>query len=155
MTSLLLPSFFLSLIGFFNIFGIRQSLSLNQIFYIAMGFLLFFICKKIGGNFFAANTKFFYWLFVFILILTFIIGLEVRGSRRWIDLYLFNFQGSEIFKAFFILFFANFFARDYRIENPGKIFLWSLVFLLIPVFIIFKQPDLGNAGVFLIIYIVI
>ena len=155
MTKLLLPSFFLSLIGFFNIFGIKQSLTLNQIFYIIAGFLAFFIVKKIGRNFFSTNAKFFYWIFIFILLTTFIIGLEVRGSKRWIDLYFFNFQGSEIFKGFFILQLANFLVRDYREVNPANIFLLSLFYFLFPAFIIFKQPDLGNASVYFFIYLTV
>jgi len=155
MTQLLLPSFFLSLIGFFNIFGIKQSLTLNQIFYIIVGFLAFFIAKKIGRNFFSVNVQFFYWIFIFILLTTFSIGLEVRGSKRWIDLYFFNFQGSEIFKGFFILQLANFLVRDYREVNPANIFLLSLFYFLFPAFIIFKQPDLGNASVYFFIYLTV
>src|SRR3990167_11463847 len=155
MTQLLLPSFFLSLIGFFNIFGIKQNLTLNQIFYIIVGFLAFFIAKKIGRNFFSVNVQFFYWIFIFILLTTFIIGLEVRGSKRWIDLYFFNFQGSEIFKGFFILQLANFLVRDYREVNPANIFLLSLFYFLFPAFSIFKQPDLGNASVYFFIYLMI
>src|SRR3989344_3262273 len=153
MTQLLLPAFFLSLIGFFNIFGIKSSLAINQLFYIAVGFLAFFIVKKMGRNIFIGNSQFFYWIFIIILMATFIIGLEARGSKRWIDLYFFNFQGSEIFKPFFILFFANFLVRDYRIVNPVRIFLLSLIYFLLPVLIIFKQPDLGNSGVYLFIYV--
>ena len=155
MTQLLLPSFFLSLIGFFNIFGIKQSLTLNQIFYIIVGFLAFFIAKKIGRNFFSVNVQFFYWIFIFILLTTFSIGLEVRGSKRWIDLYFFNFQGSEIFKGFFILHLANFLVSDYREVNPANIFLLSLFYFLFPAFIIFKQPDLGNASVYFFIYLTV
>ncbi len=153
MTQLLLPVFFLSLVGFFNIFGIKQSLALNQIFYIMAGFLMFFIIKKIGRNFFISNAHLFYWFFFFILILTFFIGLEVKGSRRWIDFYFFNFQGSEIFKAFFVLFLADFLVRDYRIFNSPNIFILSFIFFILPAFIIFKQPDLGNAAVYFFSYI--
>src|SRR3989338_8097057 len=155
MIQLLLPSFFLSLIGFFNIFGIKQNLTLNQIIYIIIGFLTFFVVKKIGRNFFSVNAQFFYWIFIFILLTTFSIGLEVRGSKRWIDLYFFNFQGSEIFKGFFILQLANFLVRDYREVNPANIFLLSLFYFLFPAFIIFKQPDLGNASVYFFIYLTV
>ncbi|OGK14717.1 hypothetical protein A3C98_03460 [Candidatus Roizmanbacteria bacterium RIFCSPHIGHO2_02_FULL_37_15] len=155
MKELLLPSFFLSLIGFFNIFGIRQSLAINQIFNISAGFLAFFISKKIKRIFFAVNAQFFYWLLVIFLVVTFVIGLEIKGSKRWIDLYLFNFQASEIFKAFFILSLSEFLVRDYRFVNKIKIFLLSLFYFLIPAFIIFKQPDLGNAAVYLFIYLML
>lgn len=154
MTQLLLPSFFLSLIGIFNIFGIKQSLAFTQAFYVIFGFVVFFIIKKIGRNFFVSNAKVFYWFFIALLAITFIIGLEIRGSRRWIDLYFFNFQASEIFKAFFILYLSDFLMRDFRIINPVKDFFKSLIYFLLPALIIFKQPDLGNAMVYLIVYII-
>src|SRR3989344_2395856 len=67
----------------------------------------------------------------------------------------FNFQGSEIFKGFFILQLANFLVRDYREVNPANIFLLSLFYFLFPAFIIFKQPDLGNASVYFFIYLTV
>lgn len=155
MTQLLLPSFFLSVIGIFNMFGIKQNLTVNQIFYVFAGFTTFFLIKKIGRNFFASNYKFFYWLFIIFLIVTFLIGLEVKGSRRWIDFYFFNFQASEIFKAFFILFVSGFLVRDYKEMNPISIFLLSLIYFLLPAFMIFKQPDLGNAAVYFFVYLTI
>ena len=103
MIQFLLPAFFLSVIRIFNILGVHQDLVVNQLSFAVIGFFAFFVIKKIGRNFFLSNTTFFYWLFVGILIATFIIGLEIKGSRRWIDLYLFNFQASEVFKAFYIL----------------------------------------------------
>ncbi len=153
MIQLLIPSVLLSLIGAFNIFGIKQGLFLNQFLYIIVGFLAYFIVKRIGRNFFLANVKFFYWFFISALIITFIIGFEVRGSRRWLDFYLFNFQASEIFKSFFILFLADFLVKNYKLVNPVKIFLKSFLYFALPTLIIFKQPDLGNAAVYLFIYL--
>lgn len=155
MSQFLFPALFLSIIGIFNIFGIKQSLVFNQIFYVLAGFIAFFLVKKVGRNFFAENTKAFYWLFIGILIITFALGLEIKGSRRWIDLYFFNFQASEIFKAFFILFFADFLLKDFRIVNPAKAFLKSLAYFLLPALIIFKQPDLGNAAVYFFVYVML
>lgn len=153
MKEVLIPSFFLSLLGLFNIFGINRNLALTQVLFIAIGFIIFFVLKKIGRYFFSNNYGVFYWLFIFFLFLTFVLGIEVKGSRRWIDFYFFNFQSSEIFKAFFILFFSNYLLRDFRKDNPVKTFLSSLFFFLLPTLMIFKQPDLGNAAVYFFIYI--
>src|SRR3989344_9202111 len=153
MKELLLPSFFLSLIGIFNLFGIKQTLALNQMFFSLAGFAAFFIVKKAGRNLLALNSRLFYWIFIGILGITYIVGLEARGSRRWLDLYLFNFQGSEVFKAFFILFLAFYLVKDFRLENSMSVFLRSLLYFLLPGLIIFKQPDLGNAAVYFFIFV--
>src|SRR3989338_441724 len=153
MSKFLIPAFFLSLIGVLNLFGIKHGLALNQFFYLLAGIVAYAIIKITGRNFFTANSRFFYWIFILLLLITFIFGFEARGSKRWIDLYFFNLQASEIFKTFYILFFASFLLRDYRRENPINVFISSLIHFLTPALIIFKQPDLGNASVYLFIYI--
>ncbi len=153
MIQYLLPTFFLSLIGIFNIFGIKSSLAFNQIISLIIGLIVYLVVRKLGRNFFARNTKIFYILFLILLIVTFLIGLEAKGSRRWIDLFFFNFQSSEIFKAFFILFLGDFLVKNYNHSNSVGIFFQSIGLFLIPTLIIFKQPDLGNAAVFFIVYL--
>jgi rod shape determining protein RodA len=155
MTSILIPTFFLFLFSFFTLFGIRIPLARTQLFYFLAGLVAFVVVKKLGRRMFQFNTKFFYWFFVFLLIGTFIIGLEVKGSKRWIDLYLFNFQASEFFKVFFILFFARQLSKHVPSSQAGGLFLRLFFYMALPVFIIFKQPDLGNAMVYVFLFIVL
>lgn len=152
MISLLIPSLLLSLIGLFNIFGLDRSLFLNQFFFITIAFLAFFLIKKIGRNFFSSNSKILYLLFLFSLIITFIIGFEAKGSKRWINLYFFNFQASEILKPFFILYLSEFLIFESGQVNSLKKFIKSLILFAIPTLIIFKQPDLGNASVYTFVF---
>ncbi len=154
MVQLLIPSLFLSLFGIFTVFGIRQNLLVSQIVYFSLAFGAFFIVKKIGSTIFHLNIRSIYWFFVAILLLTFIIGLEVKGSKRWIDLYFYRFQASEFFKIFFIMFMADFLSKKYFKFENFSYFLMSFLYFIIPTFIIFKQPDLGNALVFAVIYVV-
>lgn len=148
----LIPSLFLSLFSFFTVFGIRQDLILNQILYFIIGFFVFFAAKKLGLSFFRNNASLFYWLFIILLIITYIIGLEVKGSRRWIDLYFFKFQASEFFKIFFILFLSEILVQSTTYLEKITIFLKSIFYFILPTLIIFKQPDLGNAMVFVFIF---
>ena len=148
MISILLPTLLLSLIGIFNLFGTAPTLVASQTLFLIIGLGVFFIFKKIGRNFFASNTFLWYVLFIGILILTFIIGLEVKGSKRWINLLFFNFQASEFFKPFFILFFAHYLVQNSVYVHPARRFLTALLFFIIPALIILKQPDLGNAMVY-------
>lgn len=154
MIQLLLPVCFLFIFGFFNLFGIRATLGTTMLLNFGVGFIFFFIIKKLGWKFFRSNAQFFYWVFIGVLIITYIIGLEVKGSKRWIDLLFFRFQGSEFFKVFFILFFADFFSKMSRRGNTFVNLTVSLFYFLLPTFIIFKQPDLGNAMVYVFIYFV-
>ncbi len=152
MVQLLFPSLFLSLFGIFTVFGIHPNLVPGQIVYLSLGLLVFFIVKKVGSNIFHLNIRSIYWAFIAILLLTFFIGLEVKGSKRWIDFYFYRFQASEFFKIFFILFMADFLSRKHFKFEHFSYFLKSFIYFIIPTFIIFKQPDLGNALVFAVIY---
>ncbi len=155
MSSILFSSLFLNVFAFFNLLGIRKDLLQNQIIYTLIGIGIFLLVRKLGINFFRNNANFFYWLFIFLLITTFVIGIEVKGSRRWIDLYFFNFQPSEFFKIFFALFLADFFVKHRKDIDEFSTFLKSLGYLMLPLLIIFKQPDLGNAMVLVFIYTVV
>jgi rod shape determining protein RodA len=85
-----------------------------------------------------------------LLVVTYIIGFESRGSKRWIDFYFFNFQTSEFLKIFFILFLSDICSRKDSFDL--KSLLKSALIFVPPILLIFKQPDLGNAIIFFIIY---
>src|SRR5438105_12277771 len=112
MIPLYIATFFLYIIGLLNLFGVERQFFLKDLIFSAVGLVIFFIVRKIGIGFFKLNAKFFYWAFVFFLLITYIIGFEAKGSRRWIDLYFFNFQPSEFFKIIFILFIADYFSLN-------------------------------------------
>ena len=145
----------LSVFGLFNLFGLNHNLFFRQLIYLIIGFLGYYFLKSVGSHFFRINSKFFYWLFIGILLITFIVGLEVRGSKRWLNFYFFNFQGSEFFKVFFILFLAELLTIKNILANSFFNFIKIFLYFLIPFIIIFKQPDLGNAMVYFFIFIVL
>ncbi|MBI3619917.1 FtsW/RodA/SpoVE family cell cycle protein [Candidatus Roizmanbacteria bacterium] len=154
MTGLILPIALLTTFAIFNLMGIRHALVRNELFFILFGVVAYFVVRKMRRHFFKMNAYLFYWLFILLLIGTYIIGIEAKGSKRWIDFYFFNFQGSEFFKIFFILFLADFLSKKHTNVQNGLVFLLSLFYFILPTFIILKQPDLGNAFVFFFIYTV-
>src|SRR3990167_8461710 len=150
---IIISSLFLSIFGLFNLFGLNQDLFFRQLIYLILGFLGYYFLKSIGLHFFRINSKFFYWFFIGVLLITFIVGLEVRGSKRWLNFYFFNFQSSEFFKVFFILFLAEILTIKNILANSFINFIKIFLFFLLPFIIIFKQPDLGNAMVYFFIFI--
>jgi len=87
---------------------------------------------------------FLFFISVIILALVPIYGTEIKGSKRWIDFYIFPmFQPVELVKPLFIIVTAKIIVSN---EESGiyKRYLYSfLVLLLILVFLI-NQPDLGQ-----------
>ena len=68
------------------------------------------------------------------------------GAQRWIDLGVFTIQPSEIMKIAIILLLARYFYAS-RLEDVGRIshILIPIVLILIPAFLIIRQPDLGTS----------
>lgn len=155
MPVLLLSSLLIYISGLFNLLGINQSFMFPQLFFGLIALLIFFIIKSIGIEFFRTNSSFFYWVFVILLFLTFIIGIEVKGSKRWIDLYFFSFQSSEFLKIFFIILLSKIISSSKNKTSSLHIYLKSFFYFFIPFFIIFKQPDLASSIVYVVIFFTI
>lgn len=86
-----------------------------------------------------------------LLAIVFILGLEVRGSVRWIEFPGFRLQPSEIIKPLLILVLANFLSTNS--VASFKNLLISFLIIAVPIAFVFKQPDLGNTLVFLAIWL--
>jgi len=86
----------------------------------------------------------FFILSVFFLFLVPFIGVEVKGSRRWLDLsFLPRFQPVELIKPFFILIVAKIIViKDKNIYLKHLSSLLILSFILI---LLINQPDLGQS----------
>jgi len=83
---------------------------------------------------------------VALLAMTFVIGLEIKGARRWINLPGLSLQPSEFVKPTFIVVAAWLFAEQKRDPHfPGQLISAGLLILVVGMLI--KQPDLGMAVV--------
>jgi cell division protein FtsW len=80
----------------------------------------------------------------YLLLIASLFGPEIKGSTRWISFHVFNLQPSEFVKPSFVIFNAWMFSHAMRpkSEIPGR--LLSLLSLLMVVFILVKQPDIGQ-----------
>ncbi len=136
-------------IGILVIFSSSSELAVLQAISAIFGFLFFLII----ANFDYRSTRSFilpiYLFSLFLLLVVFIIGIETRGSLRWIPLGFFNIQPSEFIKPVLILFLASFWSKNLA---TWKNIIKSLLFTLPAVFLIFYQPDLGSTLAILAIW---
>ncbi len=74
------------------------------------------------------------------------IGLIGMGAQRWIDLYFFHLQPSEVMKVALVLALARFFHQT-QTEELSRIrtLVIPLMMVIAPVALVMKQPDLGTA----------
>ena len=86
-----------------------------------------------------------FFIFSFLLlILVPIIGVEVKGAKRWLDLYLFRLQPIEILKPFFILATVKILTLE-KLKNSQIKYLFSFLLLASVIILLIDQPDLGQS----------
>ncbi|WP_440907550.1 rod shape-determining protein RodA [Candidatus Pelagibacter sp.] len=87
-----------------------------------------------------------YFIVILLLIYVSFFGLKSSGSQRWMDLYLFVLQPSELMKIAIIMCLAKYFHRI-KIENVNSFTSITIVLsiIIIPIIFVIAQPDLGTS----------
>lgn len=80
-----------------------------------------------------------------LLVAVLFFGREVNGSRRWISLGFFDLQPSELAKISMVLFTAYLLSRWEEAPSSVVEFILYYAWVLLPMALILKQPDLGTA----------
>ena len=73
-----------------------------------------------------------------------LIGVEVKGAKRWLDLHFFKLQPIEILKPFFILITVKILTLDSFKESQFK-YILSFLLLSSVIILLIDQPDLGQS----------
>jgi cell division protein FtsW len=73
-----------------------------------------------------------------------IIGVEVKGAKRWLNLYFFRIQPIEFLKPFFILTIVKLLTLD-KFKNSQIKYLLSFLLLFLVLILLVDQPDLGQS----------
>jgi cell division protein FtsW len=84
---------------------------------------------------------------VVLLCLTFVMGTEIKGARRWVSVAGMSIQPSEFVKPFFAVVCAWLFAqqKNPHVAMPGNAI--AIALYLMTIGLLLKQPDLGQAVV--------
>ena len=119
----------------------------RQMLWLALGWAVFFIIQKGGIRFVAKIIKPLLFFNFIGLILLFVIGREIYGTKRWLDLGFFHWQPSETLKFTLTLWAAWFLSKRPFAKPLGFLDLAPLGLVALPlVGLVFYQPDLGTAG---------
>ena len=117
----------------------------TQIYGILLGLVAFGLCLSIDYRTLADKS---HWIYLGVLVLlgyVLIFGAVRGGSRRWIDLGVFNLQPSEFVKAALALMLAKHFGEGRRGVATRADLLIAGGITLVPLLMIAQQPDLGTA----------
>jgi len=143
------------LISHYLISEVNPALAHKQLIYFLIGFIAFTVAFLAPIREYKWLIPLIYWINIILLISVDVFGVSKLGAKRWLEIPFVHFtiQPSEIFKPAFILMLA------YLIQqNPPpkegygfKDFLKFSFYILLPFFLIAKEPDLGTALILLII----
>lgn len=146
---MIIPILLILALGVTVIFSSNQSLAIQQMLFALIGLGGFFFLKWFDFRALSGFVKMLYFLTLALLVVTWVIGFESRGSVRWISLGPINFQASEFAKPVLILTLAWFWSKN----TPDWISILKSGIYALPMFIlIFIQPDLGTSLTIFIIW---
>ena len=119
-------------------------------------FLFFLAVSFINIRFWNDYSLLIFILLIFLLVAVKFFGVQSQGSRRWINLLVFNLQPSELMKVGIILFLSNYYHKISSSDvNKFKYLFYLLIALFVPFILVLTQPDLGTAILILMSGIVI
>src|SRR5688500_5329381 len=124
----------------------------SQIYWVVVGGLLAIVAAAVDYRHFERLATFLYLGGMLSLGLVFILGSDIRGSSRWIEMGRFAFQPSEFMKIVLILIVARFVHNDTRTEPRTLMHLFpALALSALPFVAVMAQPDLGTPVISLLI----
>lgn len=146
-----IPALLLISLGVLVIYSSDPKLALQQGVFALLGFLVYWVLSLINPEFYRPFAKYFYCFILFLLIVVFVIGMETRGSVRWIPFFDMVIQPSELAKPALILLLANFWSKH---SASWMNIIKSFLIMLPVVGLVFKQPDLGTTLTLLVIWMI-
>jgi rod shape determining protein RodA len=133
--------------------GAGFSQSVKTLIWTSIGLIIFFVAASIDYHWLQTLTVPIYVVVLGLLTLTMLIGKNLFGAQMSITVAGLDFQFSEVSKVLMIVVLASFLSN--RRERIGKLstLVGAGVLMAIPTFLVFRQPDLGTALVFVAILI--
>lgn len=120
-----------------------QDLVGRQIVFALLGFVLIFITASVDYTLLGAAPYLMYIVLIGLLGLVEIVGLTQGGAQRWLEIGL-AVQPSELAKVVLIIVLARFLANRENAMRRISTYLGALLLLVVPLTLIYLQPDLGT-----------
>ncbi|MCF8054076.1 MAG: rod shape-determining protein RodA [Deltaproteobacteria bacterium] len=160
--SLLFVTLLCTIIGVVNIFstgviapGVEQTpFYLKQLRWAGIAFILLIILISIDYRTIGRYSYLIYVLAIILLAMVDFVGHESRGSQRWLNFFGVSIQPSEFMKIAMVFVLAKYVSDNKQKGGYGfKELIKPLLLLMIPFWLVLKQPDLGTAIMILLIFL--
>lgn len=116
---------------------------------LGLGLVLLVGVSLLDFTWFRGAHKVLYGLSIALLLLTLAVGAERMGARRWLVLPFFDLQTSELVKLLVIMALAGLLAGGVELRHRFSFVALTVLYVAVPSLLIFLQPDLGTALVFI------
>ena len=116
----------------------------KHLIYIGIGVFIIFIFSSLNKDLLYRYSIILFFISLISLFLVPIIGVEVKGSKRWIDLFFLpRFQPIEVLKPFLIIMLAVILSSN-RSSNLLAEYLLSIILIFVISVLLIMQPDMGQ-----------
>lgn len=134
----------LSVIGVFIVGSAQESYQMRQLQGVILGLVAMVVVSLIDYHWIMK----FYWVLYGINLLmlgaVLLVGENVNGATRWLNLGFVQFQPSDLTKLILILFFARFLSDREAVISKKKTIIQAVGLLLPSLILVLKQPNLSN-----------
>jgi rod shape determining protein RodA len=117
----------------------------TQVYALGLGLVAMAVTLGIDYRSLADKSHWIYLAMMILLVAVLFIGSVRGGSRRWIDLGVFNLQPSEFAKMVLALMLAKMLGEERRPALTNTDLFIAAALTAVPFLIILRQPDLGTA----------
>lgn len=144
---LLLGILALSLIGYVVLYSAsdqNMDLIIRRSIHLTTALVVMFAIAQIPPARLSGASLWFYLVSLGLLVMVLFFGEMGKGAQRWLGLGPFRFQPSELMKLALPMVIALHLSKDTPPPSVKKVFI-VLLFIIAPVLLVAKQPDLGTA----------
>ncbi|HON77287.1 MAG TPA: rod shape-determining protein RodA [Spirochaetota bacterium] len=135
--------------GFDPIDKVNSGLYKKQLVWFIIGFMLMLVFTFVNYKYLGDYSLYIYGFFLLVLIITTVFGSPIRNTRAWISFGFFSIQPSEFMKLSLVLILGKYIEfRERDIRNLRELFIPAIL-TMVPMLIIFIQPDFGTAVLFI------
>jgi len=148
----------LGILGVVNLYSATSSTSMTlarqQVYGLGLGMVAFLGITAMDYRIYNRLAYLLYMFGLLCLVLVLVLGKSVNGAQRWLDLGPVGFQPSEPMKVLMIIALAKYLHDDPVVEGRSLKHI-AIPFLVVglPVLLILRQPDLGTAMIFCLIFL--
>ena len=120
----------------------------RQSIFILIGLVAGFVSFQIPVAWWQKMAPYLFLFGLALLVLVLVFGRNVNGSQRWLSLYVFNLQPSELMKLFAAMYVADYAVRKApQMDSFVRGFLPMVAVMVLVGFLLLREPDFGAFAV--------